>query len=183
MQIDEKNGATMNFAEHHEQRFPWLGVGAQEVRVTLRDADGNVKGEDVFTAADLRNALTDEGANHVWAVLFGSTAKDAGWHLGLTTAAPNAASTLATISEAAAGNQPGYARAAITWDFATARHAKTGNRVFTATAAWSAGVTHLFLTNAASGTTGKLLNYLALSATRQPAANGDTITVSWDGSL
>jgi hypothetical protein len=96
---------------------------------------------------------------------------------------PSAGTTLATITECAAGACPGYARSSITWDFGTSRHARTGNRVFTATGAWTYGATHLFLCTAASGTSGMCFNYLALSATRQPAASGDTITVSWDGSL
>ena len=152
--------------------------------VELRDAAGCLKGRDVFTSSALFNALTDEGANLLFAILFGATAKVSNWYFLLTTAAPSAGSTLASISECASGNQPGYARSsAITWDFATSRHAKTGNKVFTATAAWTAGATHMCLCTAASGTSGTLFNYLALSATRQPAANGDTITVSWDGSL
>lgn len=128
------------------------------------------------------NALTNEGANDVWATYFASSGRSVGntWYVGLTSATPSATSTLANITEIS-GN--GYARQAITWDFSTARHAKTGNVVFTATAAWLSGATYLFITNTSSGTTGKMFNYLALSATRTPAANGDTITVSWDGNL
>ena len=186
--VTEQGQSGMNMIEHLEQKLPWVGRGAEEtvLTVTSRNAKGEVTGQDRFTARDLLNALTDEGANDLFAIYFAASGRSAGnsWYIGLATAAPSAGSTLATISEAATGNQPGYARSsAITWDFATNRHAKTGNKVFTATGAWTAGVTHLFLTNAASGTAGKLFNYLALSATRQPAANGDTITVSWDGSL
>lgn len=193
MNVNETKGDAVNFAEHHAEKLPYLGVGTERSELTprgglvieSRNARGELTGRDVFTAEDLRNALTDEGVNDLWATYFAASGRTAGntWYLGLATAAPSAGSTLATISEAATGNQPGYARVAITWDFGTSRHAKTGNRVFTATGAWTAGVTHLFLTNVASGTSGKLFNYLALSATRQPAANGDTITVSWDGSL
>ena len=127
-------------------------------------------------------ALTNEGANDLWTTYFAASGRSAGatWYMLLTSATPSATSTLANITEIS-GN--GYARQAITWDFGTARHAKTGNVVFTATAAWPSGATYLGICNASSGTSGKLFNYLALSATRTPAANGDTITVSWDGNV
>lgn len=199
-QIVIGNKATdgVNMAEHHAEKIPWLGLGAEHSEITPkgalvvehRGADGTLKGRDVFTAQDLKNALTDEGANALFAILFGATAKPAGWYIGLIRGAaaggtdPVAGSTLANISEAAAGACPGYARSgAITWDFGTSRHARTGSRVFTASGAWTYGVTHLFLCTASSGTSGIMFNYLALSATRQPAATNDTITVSWDGSL
>ena len=141
----------------------------------------NAKGE-ILSVVTGHNALTNEGANDVWATYLAASGRSAGntWYVGLVSATPSATSTLSNITEIS-GN--GYARQAITWDFGTSRHAKTGNVVFTATAAWASGATYLFITNASSGTSGKMLNYLALSATRQPAANGDTITVSWDGTL
>lgn len=184
--------------EHHSEALPWLGLGAERSELTPkgalvvehRGADGELKGRDVFTARDLRNALTDEGANNLFGVFFGAAAKAAGWYMGLIRGAaaggtdPAAGSTLSTISECAAAACPGYGRSgAITWDFGTSRHARTGSRVFTATGAWTYGATHLFLCTVASGTAGVLFNHLALSATRQPAAANDTITVSWDGSL
>ncbi len=176
--------------EHHHEALSWLGLAKERLVVELRDRHGNLKGRDVFTAEDLHNALTDEGCNALFGILFGATAKPGGWYMALARGAaaggtdPSAGSTLATLSECAAGACPGYARSgSITWDFGTTRHARTGNRVFTATGAWTYGATHLCLCTAASGTSGILFNYLTLQATRQPAASGDTITVSWDGSL
>jgi hypothetical protein len=189
----------VNMVEHHEQKLPWIGRGEVEIRVAHRDADGKLIGdEDVFTKKDLFNSVTDQGANSMFAVYFAgagtgynsqSGAKSNNWYMGLTVSAPGAASTLASISGieiASPGNQPttgNAVRKAITWVFDTNRHVKSGNIVWTASASWSVGATHLFLCDASSGTSGVLFNYLALSATRTPAAANDTITVSWDGSL
>jgi hypothetical protein len=190
----------VNMVEHHEQKFPWIGRGEVEVRVALRNEDGKlIGGEDVFTKRDLFNSITDQGANSLFAVYFAgagtgygaiSGAKSSAWYMGLTTSAPGPSSTLGSIQpgiEIAAATQPvigGVYRKPITWVWDTTRHVKSGNLVWTANAAWSPGATHLFLCDVSgTGTNGILFNYLALSATRTPAAQNDTITVSWDGSL
>lgn len=202
--ISESSADGLQMHEHLASDLGLIGSYDVSMRVTLMDRYGSVKGEDLFTAKDLRNALTDQGANHLFNVYFGATAKAASWYMGLVRGAsaadastpstpgsnPTAASTLTTIAtdEAAIGGN--YARLAITWvvyvdgsGTQQTRHAKTGNVVWTANGAWSQGVTHLFLCTAASGTSGIMFNYLQLSATRRPVSSGDTITVSWDGSL
>jgi len=130
------------------------------------------------------NALADEGEVDILNVYFDVQAVRTNFYLGLTTAAPGEASTLATISEHAASN--GYARKVVArgsaWTAPTAGAGTTSSTVtWTATGTWTT-VTDLFLTTVITGTAEEFIAWAALSASRS-LLNLDTLDADMTVSL
>lgn len=127
--------------------------------------------------------LSTEGANFIITTQTqGGTIAADSLYLGLATSAPSAGSTLASVAEHTTTG--GYARKQLT----SANLVVTGNNVNAATPVrWGTGITltsatHWFLCNAASGTSGKLIAYGALSATRS-LTTADYLDVDFDWTL
>jgi hypothetical protein len=120
---------------------------------------------------------TQEGSNYALTTLAkGATIAADTLYIGLATAAPTAASTLATIAEHT--NTGGYARKS--WTSANANISVGGVLSMGAAVQWGTGITitaatHWFLCTSASGTAGKLIAWNALSATRT-LTTADTLT-------
>ena len=102
-------------------------------------------------------------------------------YLALLTAAPSDTTTLATMTEYAA---TGYSRQAYTpaapADNAGAQRTSNTNTISFGPLTGANGgstITHAALVSAASGTTGDLVAFWTLDASRTPAAN-DTVTVA-----
>jgi len=146
------------------------------------DKDGNLKWEEL----DVHNIWHDEGEEWICKVVFSEAqAVPASYYIGLDARASLAeADTLASLSgEPSTG--AGYARSAVASDATDWTVSKVGDdwratsttETFTcATSNWSA-VLNAFLCNVASGTSGKLLCSVALSASRTLLV-GDSIQVS-----
>jgi hypothetical protein len=130
------------------------------------------------------NALADEGEVDILNVYFDIQAVRTNFYLGLTTAAPSEASTLASISEHSVSL--GYSRKVVArgtaWTAPTAGGGTTSDTVtWTATGTWTT-VTDLFLTTVASGTTEEFVAWAALSASRS-LLNNDTLDADMTVSL
>jgi hypothetical protein len=136
-------------------------------RASILDPDGSVAWEEEDWTL---NALADEGEESVLNVYLLEAANPTKY-LALLTATPTDTTTMSTMTERAATN--GYARQQITagnWgaptlnsgDFQSTAAEKTFGPVTTAD--WT-GLTYIALVTTASGTGGKFILYLALSAT------------------
>jgi hypothetical protein len=120
---------------------------------------------------------TQEGSAYVLTTMAkGATIAADTLYVGLTNSAPTAASTLATIAtgEAAVGAVRKQ------WTSANANISAGGVLSMGAAVQWGTGVvitgaTHWFLCTGASGTTGKLIAWNALSVTRT-LTTADTMT-------
>lgn len=147
-----------------------------------RDANGDLK----WAEYDRPNLLHDEGEEAVLSAYFdtdasGFGAPPANLYMGLRTNSPAEGDTLASGLTEVSGT--GYARGAVstTTGFTLSQvsgdwRATSGSVVFTASGTWT-GATNLFLCTVSSGTSGKLIASVALSATRT-LLSGDTLTVS-----
>jgi hypothetical protein len=101
-------------------------------------------------------------------------------YLALLTAAPNDASTMASMTELTVPATNGYARQAVTWGAPAADPSlasNTGLLTFGAFTADLGNVTHLALVTAVTGTAGVFLWYWTADVAKDPA-NGDSITVA-----
>jgi hypothetical protein len=95
-------------------------------------------------------------------------------YLALLSAAPNDASTLASMTEISTA---GYARQAVAWTAPTGDPASTSNSGVLTFGPFSAdppNVTHCALVSALSGTTGDFIVWWALTVAKD-AANGESI--------
>lgn len=142
-----------------------------------------------FKMKDLKNALMDEGEQVILELFFrnNNLMGASPFYFGLgnnggTPGVPAETATLATITEVSG---TGYARQAVargTTDWgATALDAgdyqtTSATKTFSATGTWTAA-DYLFLTDVSSGTVGKLIATVALSASRV-LQNGDSLQVS-----
>lgn len=98
-------------------------------------------------------------------------------YLALLTAAPNDATTLASMSEVTTS---GYSRQAVTWSAPSGDPRQTSNSAGLTFGPFSAdppNVTHAALVSAASGTTGDFIYWWVLDNARD-GANGDSLTVA-----
>jgi hypothetical protein len=131
------------------------------------------------------NTLVDTGEQDILAVYFRAGTAPTTFYIGLCNSTPIETTTLATLTAEAAGS--GYARQQITRD-ATGwptlalqggdYRADAATKTFTAAGGTIGPVTTSFLcTNAASGTTGTLVSFDALSASRT-LNSGDSLDVS-----
>lgn len=137
-------------------------------------------GEVIWSSDWTENALTNEGEQDILAVYFAkSKSAPTNFYIGLINDAGIAETdTLATMAGEPSGN--GYARSECTFgtpaldagDYESVSTTET----FTASGGSIGPVTHAFLTNAASGTSGLFLVYVALSATRT-LLDGDSLQV------
>lgn len=136
-------------------------------KATILNVDGSVAYQEKDWTP---NALADEGEQQVLEVFLREQA-NVTKYLALLTATPTDTTTMATMTERAATN--GYARQQIVntdWaastlvsgDYQTTAAEKTFGPVTTAD--WT-GLTYVALVTTSTGTAGKFLCYLALSAT------------------
>jgi hypothetical protein len=142
------------------------------------DKDGNFK-----WANDAINAVVTEGRNHILDVEFHATAASATWYIGLIKTAYVGDPTDTMASHA------GWTEAVLTTDY-------TGNRKEWTEGAAAAGVTTnaatvdfamlttitvkgALLTDAATGTAGKLFCTAAFTGGDQAVNNGDTLKVTY----
>lgn len=159
-------------------------------RITHIDRLGNV----LWEAKDLHNILHDEGEKYILSAAFatglsGYGAAPANLYLGIDARSSLAeADTLASLSGEPSGN--GYARQALSTagtglsgqDFyinqpAAYYRADSKSVTFSASGGDWTAVTRLFLTTASSGTSGKLIASIALSASRT-IVDGDSLAAS-----
>lgn len=108
----------------------------------------------------------------------GSPSIPANVYIGLATALVNEDSTLATITEC---TDAGYTRKEVTFDTPTEvgdamLSASTNTLEFGAFTTGGTAITHAFLTDAVSGTSGKCLACFTLSATRY-TNEGETLVI------
>ncbi len=130
------------------------------------------------------NALADEGEQDMLSVYFRAGTAPTNFYVGLVNDTPVDTDTLATITGEPSGN--GYARQLIErnstgWptlalDSGDYRAVST-EETFTASGGSIGPVTYAFLTTVVSGTSGLLIAYAALSASRTLAA-GETLGVT-----
>ena len=125
--------------------------------------------------------IANEGNDLALSLLLhiGSPSAPSAVYLGLATAAVTETSTLATITEV---SDTGYARQAVTFGTPVDSSGKratdnTGAVTFGVFAVGGIAITHAFLTDASSGTSGKLLVCFDLGTTKYTSA-GDTVVVS-----
>ena len=141
----------------------------------------------IWEMIDAPNALMDEGEQEILDVYLRAATPPTSHYFGLgnnggTPGVPAETATLATITEVSGS---GYARIAVarnTTDWPTLAldagdyQASSVTKQFSATGTWTAA-DYLFLTTVASGTVGKLIATVALSASRV-LLNGDKLDVS-----
>lgn len=151
------------------REFDAIPVGSSHER--------RIKREQLWTP----NALADEGEKDILDVYFDDVAVRTSLFLRLYNDTPVETDTLATLSGEVSGT--GYGAITVTrgtdWtdpsldsgDMRTVMSTKQ----FAAGGAWSAA-THLVLATIGSGTSGLLIAYVALAATRT-LANGDTLDI------
>jgi hypothetical protein len=150
--------------------------------IECRDKDGNLK----WREENIPNLLHDEGEEAILSAYFdtdlsGFGAPPANLYVGLRSDAAAEADTLASGLDEISGT--GYARQAVstTTGFTLSQsggdwRATSGSIVFTASGTWTAAV-GMFVCTVSSGTSGKLIASVALSATRS-LVSGDTLTTS-----
>lgn len=100
-------------------------------------------------------------------------------YLALLTAAPNDATTMATMTELTTPGTNGYDREICAFDAPTGDPSSTQNSSLITFGPFSSdlgNVTHLALVSAATGTAGDLTMYWTADVAKDPA-NGDSITV------
>ncbi len=157
------------------------------LHVVFADVSHIRDGRVIWREEDLENILHDEGEIALLSAYFdtdlaGYGPPPASLYLGLDNRTTvTEAQTLANLSGEPSGN--GYARQAVStttgWTISAPvddYQAKTGTIVFNATGAGWGPVSRLFLTTAASGTTGKLLVTVSLSTSRT-LLGGDQLNV------
>jgi hypothetical protein len=145
------------------------------------------RGALLWEMVDAPNALMDEGEEQILDVYLRAAAAPSSHYFGLgnnggTPGVPAETATLAGITEVSGA---GYGRIAVarnTTDWPTLAldagdfQASSAVKQFSATGTWTAA-DYLFLTTVASGTAGKLIATIALSASRV-LLNGDKLDVS-----
>lgn len=151
-----------------------LGSGSLAVAKTPANGDVVVLGSGLVsiscTTGFFSNYLANKLLDHTFKVA--SFTQPTNVYLAACTSAPSDSSTGSTITEASGGS---YARTANnTWDAASGGATSNTNDVSfpTATADWSAAVSHVALVDASSA--GNMLIYGALTASKT-VLNGDTL--------
>lgn len=126
--------------------------------------------------------FSDAGSNRALDAVTGrATVSSATTYLALLTSAPNDTTTLAGMAEYTA---TGYSRQAVTWSAPALNGSNvpetTNSTTLTygpLTAGTGASITHAALVTAASGTTGSILAWWSLDASRTPSTN-DSVEVT-----
>lgn len=135
---------------------------------------------EVIEAQDfILNALANEGEEDILDVYFDAQAVRTSLYFRLYNDTPAETDTLATLVSETSGT--GYGAQTVTrgTDWSAPDHSTgtvTGTKTFTATGTWT-DATQLILATVASGTSGLLISYAALSQTRT-LGNGDTLDVT-----
>lgn len=150
----------------------WLGIW----EIEHRDKDGNVIWSDV-----IENALADEGENNILDAYFRGQNAPSTFYLALFNDTPVETDTMADLQGEPSGN--GYARQELernttgwpTLELDSGDYMVTSKQAnFSASGGSWGPVTYMVLTTTASGTSGKLLAYVALSQSRTLQA-GETL--------
>ncbi len=136
---------------------------------------------------DIKNALMDEGEQHILDVYLRGATQPTNLYFGLgnnggTPGVPAETSTLSSITEVSGTSYARITVACNSTDWPTLALDSGDYRATSATKTWTAGGTwtaadYLFLCNVSSGTSGKLIATVALSASRVLLIN-DTLDVS-----
>lgn len=130
------------------------------------------------------NVLADQGEQDILDVYFRGATAPTNFYLRLYNDTPVETDTLATLTGEVTGTgYTGVAVARNSTDWPTLAldsgdyMVTMANKVFTAGGAWTAA-TYLVMATAQTGTSGKVILYSALGATRTLAVSGDTLTVN-----
>lgn len=142
-------------------------------------------GEIIWQSDWIENALTDEGEEAILNTFFAKTVSPpTNFYIGMVNDTPAETDTLASLTgEPSTG---GYARKVVTFSAAAIDagdyQAQSTTVNFAPSGASIGPVTHQFLTDVVSGTSGLLIAYVALGATRT-ILEGDDLDVAIAGKL
>jgi hypothetical protein len=153
-------------------------------RVECLDKDGNLKWTD-----DIENLVTMVGKNDALDKYFAGSGYTAAWYMGLISSASYTTGPAAGDTSASHGgwtedqNYSAGTRPAPSWNAAAAGSKATQAVSFSINATTTIKGCFLITNNTKGGTTGILYSAGLFSGGDKAVANGDTLNVTWTGSL
>jgi hypothetical protein len=153
-------------------------------RVECLNKDGSLKWAD-----DIENLVTTAGKNDALDKYFAGSAYTAAWYMGLISSTSYTTGPAAGDTSASHGgwtedqNYSAGTRPAPSWNAASAGSKATQAVSFSINATTTIKGCFLITNNAKGGTTGILYSAGLFSGGDKAVANGDTLNVTWTGSL
>lgn len=153
-------------------------------RVECRDKDGRLKWTDA-----IENLVTTDGKNDALDKYFAGSGYTAAWYMGLISATSYTTGPAAGDTAASHGgwtedqNYSAGTRPALSWNAAASGSKATQAASFSFNATTTIKGCFLITNNAKGGATGILYSAGTFGGGDKAAASGDTLNVTWTGSL